>query len=224
MRIRAEDLTNQMSVARTLPRDYDDVYEEVTSLKPGMAFIDIGANQGLFTLVAGKRVGPNGVVLAFEPDPANFALLVGNAAENNLTNVFPFNAAVGQKNGVESFRPGPATHSGVGHLALDGPVRVKVMNFKDNMSLFGKLLGGRRMTIKIDVEGYEAHVVNAMSELLEWPSVEKVIVEVDEENLAEHGSTATEVYGILTSVGFQARRGQGAAAHYNEVFLRSGVR
>jgi len=224
MRIRAGDFTNQASVAGTFPRDYDDVYEEVTSLEPGMAFIDIGANQGLFTLVAGKRVGPNGVVLAFEPDQENFQLLVGNTAENNLTNVFPLNAAVGRRNGVETFKPGPATHSGVGQLALDGPVRVMVMNFKDNMSLFGELFGGRRIIIKIDVEGHEAHVVNAMSELLEWPGVEKIIVEVDEANLAEHGSTATEVYDILTGVGFQAKRGQGAAAHYNEVFVRSGAR
>lgn len=223
MRIRASDFTNQAAVAGTFRRDYDDVYREVAALEPGMAFVDIGANHGLFTLIAGERVGPRGVVLAFEPDLTSFHFLVGNVLENRLTNVFPFNAAISERNGKASFRPGPETHSGVGRIAADGPNQIIVMNFRDNMELFGSLLGDRRIVIKIDVEGHEAHVINALSDLLNGSKVEKLIVEVDKTNLARHGSTETELYDALTAAGFLSRRGRGTAPHYNDVFERPGL-
>ena len=36
-------------------------------LRPGDVFVDVGANIGLFTLIAAARVGPAGRVVAFEP-------------------------------------------------------------------------------------------------------------------------------------------------------------
>ncbi|HET7237821.1 MAG TPA: FkbM family methyltransferase [Terrimicrobiaceae bacterium] len=220
MRVRAADFTNQAAIAGTFPRDYDDVYAEMVALEPGMAFIDVGANQGLFTLVAGQRVGPQGVVLAFEPDLTNFQYLVRNILENHLTNVFPVNGAISEKSGVENFQPAPETHSGIGRIAPDGPTQIMVMNFADNMALFSELLGDRRLIIKIDVEGHEAHVVHGLCGLLNNDRAEKLIIEVDEENLVKSGSTAAELYDTLTAAGFEARRGRGAASHFNEVFLR----
>ena len=36
-------------------------------LKPGMVFVDVGANDGYFTLFAARRLGPTGRVIAVEP-------------------------------------------------------------------------------------------------------------------------------------------------------------
>src|SRR6185436_6075060 len=36
-------------------------------LRPGMTFVDVGANVGYFTLLAASRVGPSGRVHAIEP-------------------------------------------------------------------------------------------------------------------------------------------------------------
>src|SRR5215471_12592897 len=44
-------------------------------VRPGMRVVDAGANQGLFTLLCSRLVGPNGSVSAFEPDPELFAAL-----------------------------------------------------------------------------------------------------------------------------------------------------
>src|SRR6266478_3566309 len=38
-------------------------------LRPGMTMLDIGAHHGLYTLLASKRVGADGKVVAFEPSP-----------------------------------------------------------------------------------------------------------------------------------------------------------
>jgi hypothetical protein len=65
------------------------------SLKPGMVFVDIGANIGYFSLLAAKLVGPNGLVLAFEPSQGSCTLLQMSAWLNHLSNIeiYPFAAA-----------------------------------------------------------------------------------------------------------------------------------
>lgn len=51
-------------------------------LEPGDTFVDIGANIGWYTLVAGLRVGAEGRVFSFEPDAENFAILRHNVRRN----------------------------------------------------------------------------------------------------------------------------------------------
>lgn len=53
-------------------------------LRPGDAFCDIGANIGLYSVVAGELVGDTGEVAAFEPHPANTMSLMQNIALNGL--------------------------------------------------------------------------------------------------------------------------------------------
>ena len=42
-------------------------------LKPGMTFIDVGANIGYFTVLASRLVGPEGRVIGFKPNPRTAA-------------------------------------------------------------------------------------------------------------------------------------------------------
>lgn len=56
-------------------------------LRPGMVFYDLGANIGLFTLLASRLVGDPGKVFSFEPDPENAARLRRNVERNGFTNV-----------------------------------------------------------------------------------------------------------------------------------------
>src|SRR5205823_143519 len=56
-------------------------------LRPGMVFLDIGANIGQYTLLASQRVGPVGDVHAFEPHPTLFDVLVRNVDRNRCRNV-----------------------------------------------------------------------------------------------------------------------------------------
>ena len=48
------------------------------TLKEGDIFIDIGANEGIFSILAGKLVGPEGKIYAIEPMPTNVSLLKRN--------------------------------------------------------------------------------------------------------------------------------------------------
>jgi FkbM family methyltransferase len=56
-------------------------------LSQGDVVIDAGANIGCFSLLASRKVGPNGLVVAVEPEPSNAACLRSNISLNGLTNV-----------------------------------------------------------------------------------------------------------------------------------------
>lgn len=71
----------------------------VRYLKKGDVFLDIGANIGYYTIIAGVIVGAQGKVLAFEPDSHNFNMLKENVRLNKLTNVVAVNAAVSDVGG-----------------------------------------------------------------------------------------------------------------------------
>ncbi len=54
-------------------------------VQEGEVFYDIGANIGLYTILAGCRIGPQGMVYAFEPHVGNVQSLLGNIALNDLS-------------------------------------------------------------------------------------------------------------------------------------------
>ena len=56
-------------------------------LKPGMTFMDIGANTGVFAMKAAKEVGESGLVLALEPFIETAEVLVHNIELNHFSNV-----------------------------------------------------------------------------------------------------------------------------------------
>jgi FkbM family methyltransferase len=221
MRSNSSDFTNYACISGMYHADYDDVFAEVDQLKPNMAFIDIGANAGLFSLVASGRVGRDGVVVAFEPSLPIFNYLVSNIVANGLTNVFPFNAAVGSVSGVQHFSVGAANHSGVSHLSPDGEQLVAVLAPSDISELLNALIGQRRVMIKIDVEGAEALVLDGLTDLVMGGQVDMLVVEIDGDNLSKFGSAPSNVYSRMTELGYRGRRGIRAADHYNEVFERA---
>jgi Met-10+ like-protein len=82
-------------------REYDIVGEDFA---PGMTVIDIGANQGFFTIHAASK---GARVIAVEPSRTNLGLLKENVEQNNLAdNVVCVNCAVSDKVGTATmFEP-----------------------------------------------------------------------------------------------------------------------
>ena len=61
--------------------------------KEGDIVIDVGAYLGRYTIIASRRVGMNGKVVAIEAQPNNFEILNRNIKLNRLTNVVALNYA-----------------------------------------------------------------------------------------------------------------------------------
>src|SRR5882762_7707062 len=74
-------------------------------IRPGDVVADIGANIGSHTLLYSQLVGPQGRVIAFEPQPKIFHMLCANLALNGLANVATYQAGVGREAGVLKVSP-----------------------------------------------------------------------------------------------------------------------
>ncbi|HQT47452.1 MAG TPA: FkbM family methyltransferase [Acidocella sp.] len=74
------------------------LFEQIVA--PGMVVVEVGANIGAHTVALAQRVGPGGVVLAFEPQRVIFQLLCANVALNGLFNVRTYPMAAGVSEGV----------------------------------------------------------------------------------------------------------------------------
>lgn len=68
---------------------YEGRYQRYWQLKRGDIVVDIGAQVGVFSVKVAKIVGDGGKVIAIEPEPRNFALLLKNIQANGLENVIP---------------------------------------------------------------------------------------------------------------------------------------
>lgn len=83
--------------------DYAEMTFMRRYLRRGDGFIDGGANEGMFTLLAGRLVGPSGAVHAFEAVPAYAQRLRENVLVNGLTCVTVHPDALGAEAGTAPF-------------------------------------------------------------------------------------------------------------------------
>jgi FkbM family methyltransferase len=215
----SKDATNMFSILG----DYDDVFEVVSTLRPGMAFIDIGANAGIFSIVADKLIGDEGVIVAFEPSYASFKKLIANASLNHLSNFFPFMAAIGASFGVEHFSF-KSSHTGMSHLDPDGDTRVAQFGGVELSLLLSSIIEHRKTMIKIDVEGAELAVIQSIESLIDSAFVETVIVEIDSQQQSRFDVAPSEIYAFMHKKGYVARHGIDFSAHFNETFERQASR
>ena len=71
------------------------------SISKGDIVIDIGAHIGWYSLLASRRVGKEGIVYAFEPEPISFNILVKNIKLNDITNIVPIKKALSDSSGIQ---------------------------------------------------------------------------------------------------------------------------
>jgi len=72
-------------------------------VKRGMRVLDIGAQSGFYSLLLARLIGPEGLVFAFEPLPANYRILEENVSLNHINNVVVIREAVSDQSGEISF-------------------------------------------------------------------------------------------------------------------------
>ena len=159
---------SHMMFARALGMYEPDKSHVISTLfKPGMTFIDIGANKGDFSLIAAKIVGNEGKVLSFEPEPDNCRWIRKSIEMNNYTNIQLFDLALGSSNGEATLYIGEKSgwHSLVPNQAGRGMGEIEVTT-RTLDSLLDEINNPDIDLIKIDVEGAEMEVLNGARETL----------------------------------------------------------
>ncbi|MGC2527457.1 MAG: FkbM family methyltransferase [Candidatus Acidiferrum sp.] len=136
-------------------------------LHPGMVFYDLGANIGLFTLLAARLVGATGRVVSFEPDGDAAARLRRNVQRNQFTNVTVIEAGVWSKSGYVNFVPADSSSPdhGLGRF-VDGANQAT--GIAKQCLAMDDLVGNAPPphAIKCDVEGAEVEALRGAEKLL----------------------------------------------------------
>ncbi len=170
-------------------------------LKPGMVFVDVGANDGYFTLFAARRVGPSGRVISFEPSSRERGHLERNIALNGLGNVTVVPVALGAAAGHADLHLAQGVHSGhntLGHFAHEDvvPANVERVPLETLDAVVSRLGLSCVDVIKIDVEGGEANVLaGARAVLGERRPI--LMMEVNDGALRAQGSSERALLQML---------------------------
>lgn len=176
-------------------------------LRQGEVFVDIGANIGLFTLIAAYRVGSTGRVYAFEPCSTAHRRLLANVQLNRLDNVSCHQSAlsdlVGQLNMTVSLDGFDAWNSFAQPIAGHS-FAVETVNCTtwDNF-VQGHNLAGRVTMMKIDVEGWEGRVLSGAYEALAGTDGPVLQVEFADQAAQSAGSSCARLYDSLRGLGHQ---------------------
>jgi FkbM family methyltransferase len=177
-------------------------------LKTGDTFIDVGANTGYYSLLASRRVGNGGRVVAIEASPRTFMELNNNLNLNRVNNVRALNVAVSDHAGTVALYGGPSSHRGLTtlnpHQGLPFECEVPAAPLAD--LLRPEEIQGARL-IKIDIEGAELEVARGMAPLLAQGRADlEILLETHPFHLAKLGKQADDLLQIFQEAGFHGYR------------------
>ncbi len=153
----------------------------LSTLRPGDTFVEVGAHVGYFSVLAAKRVGANGAVIAIEPETRNLALLRSNLARNGCTNAHVVPFAAYSTSGWMSLALDEENRGGHRLVPLgQTPTRIRCAPLDD-------LVPARVDVVKIDTQGYDHEVVEGMEHTLTTNPRVIVLAELSLSELGRRG-------------------------------------
>lgn len=184
----------------------------------GFAFVDIGANQGLYSILAARN--PHCLVVsAFEPSSATADLLSRNVALNDASKIEVHRVAIAATEGTEELTTFPG-HSGKASLkpTKDGfsePV-TETIRTVSAAGIDARLPEAPAYIVKVDVEGFEEIVLQEFAKTQAVRRTSHIFYEVDEDWVS-----SARIEDILKAAGFtRFERVGNDPVHYDVLAIR----
>ena len=176
-------------------------------LKPGMTFVDVGANWGYFTMLAAHRVGRNGKVVSLEPDPRLFPVLMENIDANHLSQVTAFQTAAANQCGWLTLAGFDESGGNFGLSRVVGHSHGNDRQFRVGSQSLDEIFRqedlGAVDLVKMDIEGAEGLALQGMQYFLANHLVRRLLLELHPAQLAELGQSAADLIEQLRQFGYQ---------------------
>jgi FkbM family methyltransferase len=176
------------------------------TLRRGMTVVDVGANDGLYTLFAAGRVGRRGRVLAFEPSSRERRVLNRNIALNRLRNVVVIPSALANEPGQATLQIAPSLHGGhntlggFAHKGVDA-IATEQVEVETLDAVVARLAITKVDAIKVDVEGAELKVLEGARDVLHR-SRPVLLIEANDDALRKQEATTADLVTLLRSLGY----------------------
>jgi len=174
-----------------------------------MTFIDVGANQGEFTLFAAKRLR-KGHIIAFEPTSHMFEKLSHNVVLNGFRNIELVNQALSDKPGkLPIYMPRGRFRDGSYQYGLSSLYRTStVADYVEmiNVTTLDEYVKRTQLTrinvIKIDIEGSELFMLRGAAQTLKtFKPI--LVVEVGRKTCLAAGYDCKEILEFIASFGYR---------------------
>jgi FkbM family methyltransferase len=179
-------------------------------LKPGDCFVDLGANEGWFSLVASGAVGPSGRVYAIEPQQRLWPVILQNFSLNDRNNCQLIPHAIGQAEGFIDLILYPSLNTGAS-TAVAAARRRFFKRQKSRMLTMTSIIQRYSITkidvLKIDIEGYELNALRGMGPKLSDGSISTIFIELHPAQLKELGQSVEDVVWLLKDSGYRCNDG-----------------
>lgn len=189
-------------------RNYvNGVYErDVAALLPqllraGDCVLDVGANVGYYTFQFARLVGPDGRVLAFEPDPVALTHLQLGVDLNSAANVEIVPAALADRPGSAVFTPDSVERGHLGGGGASGVIEVATLTIDRALADRG---WPAVALIKMDIEGGEVAALHGMVETARRNPQLRLLVEYNPHHVRRAGATSTQLRDALVELGFES--------------------
>jgi FkbM family methyltransferase len=175
-------------------------------LHSGMTVLDIGAHHGFYTLLASKKVGSQGTVLAIEPSPRERKRLEHHLRLNRCKNVQVECCALGDVDGEAKLHLVLGSQNGCNSLRKPA-VAEQTFAISVPIKRLDHILHDHELAkvdfMKLDVEGGELSVLKGGAGLLSSHTRPVILVEVQDVRTRPWGYPAREIVKFLSSLGYR---------------------
>jgi FkbM family methyltransferase len=178
-------------------------------LAPGCVFVDIGANEGYFSVMGRKLVGGNGKVVAVEPQSRLLPILQENFRLNGVTAIQLVHGAVSNAPGKARLHISPDTNTGSSSLdqstSYSLPTeQTEVMTMAE---LFSRQGVDRADLVKMDIEGFEYEAILGSRELFSAGRIKAFALELHPPRIERRGLKVADITSFLTEAGYALEPG-----------------
>ena len=176
--------------------EFEDMAYLLHVTTPDDLFVDIGANVGVYTILACAVKGATGICC--EPVPETYGRLVENLRANDLSErVEALNIGLADKDGALVFTSGENTTN---HVVAENERSTASVSVK--VAPLDSVLQGRAPSVlKIDVEGFETTVLAGASATLGSATLHSVIMELNGSG-SRYGFDESEILKTMQRFGF----------------------
>lgn len=173
----------------------------------GGTFVDLGGNEGWFSLIAGRKTGPKGHVVCIEPQERLWPVIMRNFALNHMGHCALAPVAVGPE-GRATMTLAPYVNTGASSMVgkakplIHRTQEVILRPLDDIVDEHGL---DTVDVLKVDIEGFELNALRTAPRLLAEKRVKNVLIEFHEPQLRALGQSSDMIRALFAEHGYSHR-------------------
>lgn len=195
--------------------DQDEYEPEMTKvlkafLRPGDVFVDVGANEGYFSVIGARLVEEKGKVYAVEPQERIKGILKRNFELNHKAQqIIHIDRAISDRAKVETLHLTPTTNNSASSFIR--PTRYPLQTQEVHCQTLETVFKENQIThcslLKMDIESFEYEALMGAKELLKEGVIHRIVIEFHPNLLEKRGKSVEDILSLLDQCNYKRVEG-----------------